>query len=204
MNLLNGKIEELELRRKILHILIGITALILLIYNILTPFVIFIILIIGIIISLVSIKIKLPVISFFLEKFDRKSSLESNLPGRGIIFAVVGSLLVLQLFPRDIALASIAILTFADSTSHLFGKVLGRTPSFLNSKKNIEGHIIGAFLSTAIAALFVPLSLAFAGSLTAMIFESIIIEIQKIQLDDNLIIPLVAGTTMFLISKFII
>ena len=38
----------------------------------------------------------------------------------------------------------------------------------------------------------------------AMLFESIIIEIQKIQLDDNLMIPLAAGTVMFLIARFLV
>ena len=51
---------------------------------------------------------------------------------------------------------------------------------------------------------FVSPALAIAGSLVAMLFESLIIEIQKIQLDDNLIIPLAAGTTMLLIARFLI
>jgi dolichol kinase len=143
-----------------------------------------------------------PIISFFLDNFENKKD-KQQLPARAVIFGVTGSLLALQLFPKNIALASISILVFADPISHLIGKVLGKTKHFLDNNKNIEGHIAGAMVSSLIAMFFVSPYLAFAGALVAMLFESLIIEIQKIKLDDNLIIPLAAGTTMFLITNFL-
>jgi len=192
-----------ELGRKIVHMLIGIAALLLLINNIVTPLIIFIILIIGVLCSLLSLKFRIPILSFFLDNFERPEE-KDKLPGRGIIFAVVGSLLALQLFERNIALASITILVFADPISHLIGKLFGKTKSFLDKTKNIEGHIAGAIISSLFAMFFVHPALAFAGALSAMLFEAIIIEIQKIKLDDNLIIPLAAGTAMFLIVEFLV
>lgn len=192
-----------ELGRKIVHMLIGIAALLLLINNIVTPLIIFIILIIGVLCSLLSLKFRIPILSFFLDNFERPEE-KNKLPGRGIIFAVVGSLLALQLFERNIALASITILVFADPISHLIGKLFGKTKSFLDKTKNIEGHIAGAIISSLFAMFFVHPALAFAGALSAMLFEAIIIEIQKIKLDDNLIIPLAAGTAMFLIVEFLV
>ena len=141
-------------------------------------------------------------ISFFLDNFETDRD-KAQFPGRGFILAIVGSLLALQLFERNIALASITILTFADPISHLVGSIFGKTKSFFDKRKNIEGHIAGALISSLIAMFFVSPALAIAGSLAAMTFESIIIEIQKIELDDNLLIPLVAGTTMFLIVRFL-
>jgi len=200
---MNNKINSLELKRKILHILVGIIALFLLIYDIITPLIIFIILIIGVFVSLLSLKTRIPLISWFLDNFERNKD-KNRLPGRGIIFAVTGSLLALQLFEKNIALASIIILTFADPISHLIGKVFGKIKSPLNKTKNIEGHIAGAIISSVFAMFFVHPILAISGAIIAMLFESIVIEIQKIQLDDNLIIPLAAGTAMFLIMKFLI
>ena len=194
-------IDSLELKRKIIHILIGIAALLLIINNIITPFIIFIILIIGILLSFLSLKVKVPILHFFLDNFQRSEE-KTKLPGRGIIFAVVGSLLALQLFEKDIALASIIILIFADPISHLTGKFFGKTSSFFDKRKNIEGHIAGALISSLLAMFFVHPVLALSGALTAMLFESLIIEIQRIELDDNLIIPLAAGTAMFLIRMF--
>jgi len=197
-----NKINNTELKRKIFHILIGIIGIFLLIYNLITPFQIFIILIIGIFISLLSLKIKIPLISYFLNHFEREKDMK-ELPGRAVIFGVAGSLLVLKLFPKNIALASITILIFADPLSHIIGRVFGKTKSFLDNKKNIEGHLSGFIISSLLAMFFVPFCLAIPGALIAMLFESLVIEIQKIKLDDNLIIPLVAGTTMYLIRLII-
>jgi dolichol kinase len=199
MNFITNK----ELKRKIAHVLFGILGLFLLIYNFVNPLTIFIILIIGISISFLSFKIRIPLISWFLDTFEIKSD-KKQLPGRGIIFAVAGSLLVLQLFERNIALASITILTFADPISYLVGKVFGKIKTPLNLKKNIEGTIAGTLISSMLAVFFVPFYLAFSGALIAMIFELLIIKIQDIQIDDNLIIPLTAGTVMFLIMRFLI
>ena len=197
-----NKINHLELKRKILHILVGITALLLLIYKIITPLTIFIILAIGIFVSLLSLKIRIPLISWFLDNFERNKD-KNKLPGRGIIFAATGSLLALQLFETNIALASITILTFGDPISHLIGRYFGKTKSVLDKQKNIEGNIAAALISSLLAMFFVPFYLAFIGALTAMLFELFIIKIQNLRLDDNLIIPLAAGTSMFLIIKFL-
>jgi dolichol kinase len=197
-----NKINHLELKRKIAHILFGIFGLFLLTYNLMTSFQLFLILVVGLFVSLLSLKIRVPLISWFLDNFERDKD-KNRLPGRGIIFVVVGSLLALQLFEKNIALASITILVFADPVSHLIGKVFGKTKSPFNETKNIEGHIAGAIISSLMAMFFVHPVLAFSGAIIAMLFESLIIEIQKIQLDDNLIIPLAAGTAMFLIKRFL-
>jgi len=181
--------------------MIGTAALLMIIYQIVTPLIIFILLVIFSLFSLFSLKYKLPLSNFFLSRFDVKNG--NILPGRGFLFSILGTLLALQLFEYDIALASIIILTFADPTSYLVGKYLGKTRHFLDKRKNIEGNIAGFIISSVFALFFVSPVLAIAGALAAMLFEALIIEIQKIELDDNLIIPLAAGTTMFLIRTFI-
>jgi dolichol kinase len=200
---LNSKIDKPEFGRKILHIMIGIGALLLIIYNIITPFIIFILFTICIILSLLSLRLKIPIVHFFLKNFERTKG-KYGLPGRGLLSSMLGSLLALQLFPRNIALASMIILIFADPTSYLIGKAFGKTKSFIDKRKKIEGNIAGFIVSSLLAMFFVHPILAISGALVAMLFESIIIEIQKMELDDNLIIPLVAGTTMFLIVRFFI
>ncbi|MGV8152200.1 MAG: diacylglycerol/polyprenol kinase family protein [Candidatus Nanoarchaeia archaeon] len=199
---LKSKIPYLELKRKILHVLGGITGIILLEYNIITPFFIFALLILGIFTSILSLKYKIPIINYFLENFEREKD-KRELPGRGVIFAFAGILLALELFNKEIAIVSLIILTFADSTSYVIGMVFGKTKSKLNKEKNIEGPIAGALLSTIIASFIYPFYLVFPASLASMLFELITIKIQDIKLDDNLIIPLVSGTTMLLILKIL-
>jgi dolichol kinase len=190
-----------EIRRQILHILLGILFIFLIIYNLITPLELFIILIFSGILSFLSLKFKVPIVNFFLEKFERENP---NLPGKAFIMFLAGILIAWKIFPLDIALASITILTFADPISHFIGENFGKTNSIINKKKNIEGHIAGFIISSLFALFFVSPIVAFSGAFIAMIFESLIIEIQKIQLDDDLIIPLVAGATMLLIKLFII
>jgi dolichol kinase len=195
-------LNNFELKRKLAHILFGIVGLLLLVYGLITPLQIFLILIIGVLISFLSLKIDIPIIGYFLEAFERDQD-KKQLPGRGVLFAVAGALLVLQLFEKQMALASITILVFADPISHIVGSNFGKIKSILNSKKNIEGTIAGTIISTIIALSFVPFYLAFSAALISMIFELLTIKIQDIQLDDNLIIPLIAGTVMFLIMRFL-
>ncbi len=189
-----------ETKRQILHILIGIFFSLLIIYNILTPLYLFILLMLSGLAAVLSLKYKIPIVDLFLEKFERKSS---ELPGKGFIMFLAGILLALELFPRDIALASIIILTFVDPISHFIGENFGKTKSFIDKKKNIEGHLAGFIVSSIFAMFFVHPCLAISGALAAAVFESTIIEIQKIKLDDNLIIPLVAGTIMLVISMIL-
>ena len=128
-----------------------------------------------------------------------------SFPGKGTLFFFIGSLLVLKLFDQDIALASIMILTFGDSVSHLFGAKFGRLQNFFNgkSRKLFEGTLMGALAGFFGAVLFVRFPLAFVGSFSAMMAEVIKIDFNDKTLDDNIVVPLVAATVMFLIRTFI-
>ena len=190
-----------ELGRKALHILIGIILLYLIMFNLIGLYYLFFLLILAGFLSLLSLRYKIPIVNFLLDRFERKNT---DLPGRAFLFFLAGILLTLKLFPRDIALASIIILVFADPVSHFVGKTFGKIKLPLDKEKNVEGHLAGFIVSSLFAMFFVSPILAISGSLVAMLFESLIIEIQKIRLDDNFIIPLVAGTTMLLITKFLI
>lgn len=194
------KITQLELRRKILHILAGIVFTFLILTNNLSSKILFLFLVIGVFCSLISLKINIPFVKSCLNIFERP---DEKIPGRAVLSAGAGVLLIMQLFSKDIVLASMLILTFADPISHIIGKVFGKTKSIFNEKKNIEGNICGAILSSIIAMFAVSPALAMAGSLIAMSVELVIIKVQDIQIDDNLIIPLVAGTTMHLIQLFL-
>jgi dolichol kinase len=194
------KLTRLELQRKIFHILTGIFGIFMILAGIFNSKVLFELLIIAGLISALALRIKIPVIQQILNNFERSGE---KIPGRAILSALAGTLLVLELFPRDIALASVLILTFADPISHFIGKSFGKTKCILNKDKNIEGNICGAIVSSVFAMFFVSPTLAMAGSLMAMVFELTVIKVQDIQVDDNLIIPVVAGMTMYLIPLII-
>ncbi|OIO63468.1 hypothetical protein COY26_03750 [Candidatus Woesearchaeota archaeon CG_4_10_14_0_2_um_filter_33_10] len=196
------EINRFEVRRQAFHICLGLAIIILLINNILNSLILFIILIAGILISILSRKFKIPVIYSFLKLFERKDILKT-FPGKGTISFLMGCLLVLQLFEKNIALASIIILTFGDSVSHLFGWHFGRKKHPLNCLKSIEGNIAGAITGFLGAMLFVSPLTALLASFGAMTAEAVELRMNNKIIDDNIIVPLIAGTIIHLMRLYL-
>ena len=193
-----------ELYRQLVHIAIGLATLLLYYYEIFTPLMVFLIIIAGLLASIICKRVRLPLFSFFLDHFEREEQ-RKTFPGKGMIFFFIGVLLVMKLFEKDIALAAIMILTLGDSISHILGEHFGQIRNIFNgkSKKLLEGTIAGTLAGFLGALFFVPASQAFLGSAAAMIAEVIKIDFNERTLDDNLIVPLVAGTVIFLLQKYL-
>ena len=189
---------KFELNRQLFHILLGISLVVLLFYGFIGKEMILIAIIAGIILSYLSKKIKIPVIYNLLEMFERKDEIQ-NFPGKGIIFYFIGIFIALLLFPKDIAMASIMVLAFGDSISHLFGLHFGKTKHPLSKTKFFEGTIAGFIAGFIGALVFLPWYEAFFASLIAMVVESIEIKIGTEQVDDNLIMPFVVGAAVWLV-----
>ena len=190
-----------EIKRKVLHILIGVALLFLLNYKVVNALIIFLVIIISSIVSYLSKSFKIPLVSWFLKNFEREKELK-RIPGRGFITFLIGVLLAIKLFPQEIALASITILIFGDSLSAIYGSFKGKKKILWNKNKNLEGNIFGAIISGLCAALFIPLASAFITSFLAMIFESFEMKMNEEIIDDNIIVPLVAGTVALLIKYY--
>ncbi|RME78552.1 hypothetical protein D6774_00845 [Candidatus Woesearchaeota archaeon] len=186
-----------EIRRQVLHLLVGVVLALLIFYGFIGILGLLIILIIGLIISALATEYDLLFISWFLKRFDRPE--DRYFPGRGAIAMVAGALLSLTLFGSQIATASLLILAFADSFSHIVGRALGKRPHPLNGKKLWEGSVAGTLMGTIAAWAVVPLWAAFFASVVAMLVEAIEIRVKGVFLDDNLIIPVVAGAVLALL-----
>jgi len=192
-----------EFHRQIIHTLFGVLIVLGVYLNLLRPLTIFLLIMVGILASLLSKRIYLPVFSDFI-KFWERDKVKSQFPGKGMILYLAGCLLALQLFELRIALASIMILAFGDSISHIVGGKYGKLKNIFNWKSNklLEGTIAGIISGFLGAWLFVPFSWAFLGAAGAMIAEVVKIDFNEKSLDDNLVIPLVAGTIMFMLAKY--
>jgi dolichol kinase len=194
----------LEIRRQLFHVFLGIVVVILYYFNLIDAFMVFVVVVLGGFLCFLSKKLDIPVLSWFLRKFEREEQI-GIFPGRGMLFFFIGILLVMKLFEKDIALAAIMILALGDSVSHLVGKFFGKTRNIFNghSRKLLEGTIAGAVFGFLGALLFVPIPEAFFGSLGAMVVEALEFDMNKRTIDDNLIIPLVAGTIMLLVRNYL-
>ncbi len=202
---LSNTMELQELRRQILHIITGSIILFSYYYDYLSPLSIFLFLAAGILASFIIKYQRIPFICDFLELFQRDEE-QQTVPGRGAIFFFLGVLLATKIFTKDVALASIAILTFGDSISHIFGKEFGKMKNFLSKKstKVIEGSVFGTCCAFLGSVLFVSPLEAFMASFIAMFAELAELKFAEKIIDDNLLIPLVAGTVITLLRKFLV
>ena len=191
-------VSTFELNRQFFHLFLGLVIVVLLLYGIIDRRAILSIIIVGFILSYLSRIMKLPIIHKLLLKFERKDDL-NKFPGKGMIFYFIGCYLALRLFSKDIAMASIMVLALGDSISHIFGIHFGRTRTFLSEKKFLEGTIAGLMAGFIGALVFLPWKEAFFASLAAMIAETIEVKIGAKQVDDNIVVPLVAGAAIWIV-----
>jgi len=193
--------RNIEVNRKLLHLLLGILLVILLMFGLVDKIHLFIILIVLIILSILSKKYKIPGVYWFMIHFERDENIK-KFPGKGFIFYLMGILLVLSFFSLDIALPAILVLAFADSVGHLFGIRYGKIPHPFVSTKFLEGWVAGLIAGFIGAFVFVPWHEALAASFFAMLVEGIEIKIGADEIDDNLIIPLVAAIAIWGVRFF--
>ncbi|GBE54138.1 cytidylyltransferase family protein [archaeon BMS3Bbin15] len=126
------------------------------------------------------------------------TSLERNMEksvARGAVFYFSGIILTILLFPPYIIPAVIIITTFGDAFSTLVGLKFGSIKLPYNRIKSVQGSL--AFLVSAFLAssLVIPTELAFAGSLTGALVESLI----NRRDEDNILVPLFTGLTLKLL-----
>ena len=99
-------ISKLEIKRQLFHMFVGLTIAALVYYDLINEYYLFIFLCFSLFLSVMSRKYKIPFIGMMLHNFDRVKD-RKYFPGKGSIYSIVGYLLTIVLFPKDIALATI-------------------------------------------------------------------------------------------------
>ncbi len=126
---------------------------------------------------------------------------DAVVPGLDLLAYGLGMWLVLALFPREIAFASIMVVAFGDPLAHLVSKGFDGSRAVITRYSNWYGMVAGTLAGTLAAWVFVgSLLSAFLASLAAMFIESCEFRIAEHHIDDNLLIPLVAGTTLWVLT----
>jgi len=184
-----------ELQRKVVHatsLLIAVGYYILPKEAVLLLMTLFLILFLEIEFVRIDLKLKLP----FFHKLYREKE-EDRLSGN--VFFLIGAIIAISVFSKEIAIAAILMTTFGDAAAAIFGKRFGRTwiPKLKN--RAVEGCMAEFVVDLVIGFIFLgswPVILVMAG--TATIGETVV---EKI--DDNLLIPLFAGFNAQIISYII-
>lgn len=196
-NFLSDSTYKKELFRKLVHIAVGITTCVLIYYDIIEPLHLFIILAGAILLSFLSRRKSLPVIGWLLERLDRPE----HFPAKGFITYLIGMILSLELFPLPFALAAIMVLALGDGIAAL-ARPWSKRKTALSNKHLVEETIAGIVAGAIGAAFFVTIPQAIVASSCAMLLEAIEVRFNNEILDDNILIPLAAGTSLLLLTKF--
>ncbi|NQT62207.1 MAG: phosphatidate cytidylyltransferase [Candidatus Marinimicrobia bacterium] len=117
---------------------------------------------------------------------------KNNLTGATYVFT--GAVVAIFLFPKEIAVPALLILSISDTLAALIGIPFGKH-KFL--KKSLEGST-AFFISTAvILAIFFPESTIISLIIAAIVTLA---EAYPMNLDDNFLIPILSGTLLSLAS----
>jgi undecaprenyl-diphosphatase len=193
------RVTPFELRRKAFHTVFGTALTFLIYFNHLNALRLGVLLVIGLALSFIERKARLPVLSTLLDIFERSGE-RKTFPARGMLMFIAGAFLAVLLFPKNIALASLMILTFGDCAAHLFGVQFGRVKNPLSEHRFIEGAFAGIIAGFFGALFFVSPLHAIVASVVAMMVEAVEFNIPSLQVDDNVLVPLIAGASLLLIS----
>lgn len=192
--------NSLEFRRQSFHFIFGFLIVFshwigaLRIREILT------LLIIGLVVIILTAKGHLDFVKKMIEKFERKRIYD--FPGSGPFYFLLAVGISFVIFPVKITYAAILILSVGDSLNHLIAK--NRMPKKFNlpwnRRKSLLGVFLGIFAGFFAAQFFVPWYSALIASSVAIFLETFEWKIWKFFIDDNLIIPLVAGAIMVILG----
>lgn len=186
------KKDPFEIRRQILHLFVGFLIIYVYQYFEVSPYWLLLGFFVSCLLSYITLFVKIPFFYSFLRFFERKKHIE-RFPGRGFIFFLLGSFLVLLFCKKHVALASVIILTLGDAFTNLVGFYFGKKVHFLNKKKTIEGTIGGMIVGFMGASFFVSPFIAFFASVIALLFEAPEYKIGRFELDDNVVVPVIAA-----------
>ncbi|MBW2969969.1 hypothetical protein KY309_00830 [Candidatus Woesearchaeota archaeon] len=185
-----------ELKRKIFHIGSGTVLAVLYYYGLINKTVFAILLALGIIVYFAYKKYKLPIIHQLVQAMERKD--KTKQAGLTSILFLLGCTTTVFIFSKQTATAAILILAWGDSISHMVG-IKGNIP-YINPKKTWEGIIAGTITGTIAAQFLVPWLNALAGAGVSMLIEGLDLEIFGWKIDDNLLIPIIAGIVITILS----
>jgi len=136
-------------------------------------------------------------------KLMRKHELGHHYILNGASWVLISSLLMIIVFPKSIAIISLSILIISDTFAALIGRKYGKI-TILN--KTLEGSIaffVSAYITFSVWGVIFDFSSDFYIFGTIGVFWGTIIELisKRFQIDDNISIPLMIGTLLWLFSE---
>jgi len=132
----------------------------------------------------------------YLNPLMRKSEINGRLTGATWLF--ISSFITVLIFPMDIAVYALLIMTVSDAVAALVGLYFGKRKIF---NKTFEGTLAGIIVGISLCFLVptIPFMIAVIGVITGMS-----VELLPLRMNDNLSIPLVSGGIMHIARTYLV
>lgn len=130
------------------------------------------------------LNIHLPFLDYFIRPHEKDRL------GHAVIF-LAAAIICLAVYNPIIALSALLMTTFGDMAAAIFGKRFGATLIFKN--KTIVGFASGLVTNIIIALIIVFVTATNIYIILTMAFVAAIVEMVVDELDDNLLVPIIAG-----------
>ncbi len=129
----------------------------------------------------------------------------------GYFYYILGSLVTVITFPATVAICAMLMLSLGDAASGLLGSVLrgsdvrGGGPWRIKPLPIVAGMFLACFAIGALSSSYtmIPWPIYAAGAAGATLADSVPLFLGRFPVDDNLTIPIYAGTAMALAAMVI-
>ena len=135
----------------------------------------------------------------FYRTLRNKELKRSQLQLSGGAYVMLAAIACTLLFPANVAVVALSIMLISDTCAALFGKAYGSRRLYKN--KSIEGtaaFFVSALLIMVICNFILPVT--YASILAAFVATFVEMYEDKIEIDDNLSIPLFVGAVLSLLG----
>lgn len=137
--------------------------------------------------------------SLFFRMLRNKETTHGKFQVSGSLYVLLAAIACTLLFPQPVAVISLSVMLISDTSAALFGKAYGTRK--LNKNKSLEGTVAFFLSALIVNMLCEPIYhftyagvIACAAASFAEMFED------KLEVDDNLSIPLVVGTVLVILN----
>lgn len=191
-----------ETQRKLFHLSAGVVFAFLIYDGLANVWVLAAITLLGFGVSAARRKRKMPFFEWFLRRMEREDDI-ATFPGRGAFFFFCGMLVSVAVFPRDVAAASIMVLSLGDSVAPLAWRRFARYRKHTPPGRAIRPTVLGLLAAMAGAWAFVPLHEAFISAAAGMAIEAVD-SIRGRRIEDNVTMPLAAGAAIMVLRTLLL
>lgn len=137
--------------------------------------------------------------SLFFRMLRNKETTHGKFQVSGSLYVLLAAIACTLLFPQPVAVISLSVMLISDTSAALFGKAYGTRKLYKN--KSLEGTVAFFLSALIVNMLCEPIyHFTYAGVIACAVASFAEMFEDKLEVDDNLSIPLVVGTVLVILN----